>query len=787
MYEAFYGLREKPFNLTPDPKYLYLSDKHKEAFAHLLYGIKNRSGFVMLTGEIGTGKTTICRNLLNQLDAETKLSFIFNPPLSAIELLKKVNNEFGIDASGESTLDLVETLNRYLLEQATNGSSCVLVIDESQNLTPPVLEQIRLLSNLETDSEKLIQIILIGQPELGEKLELHELRQLNQRITARYHLKPLDEKETLQYIAYRIHVAGGRRKVQFDKKAVRAIYKHSGGVPRMINALSDRCLLIGYTKELRNITPGVVRQAYAEIRGERMRKGGHQAVRSLRHWLPSPTLALAIVVVALIVYMVMRPIDTLNEQLARMQPGPQAPINGLTTEAAAPAPAPVAVPLPQAPAPAPEPSPRANFVMALFGLSPTEALASAVDAVLGPWDAEPAQSPASELGAQQLAGFVAQQGVSAEILDVGMDELLAINLPAFVRVRLGANDLWLGLAGAEGGRLKLSTAPDETTLVDRSDFDAIYAREAVVPWRDPDPGQRALSRGTSGTAVADLKERLRRIGRLDSGNTSAAYDQATFDAVFQLQAETGMLVDGVAGKQVRLVLSGMLPESGAPTLDPARVAAAVPMSPEPEISPEPETAAEPEPEPVPTPVAEPAPEFSPAPAPPPVPEATSAPESAPEEEASAVTAEPLPEETPPETDAVVEPSPQAEADAEIDTDADINADINADIDADIDADTATDVEEVPADSVPGDETLETEPDVTLEPPTGEESSTDEAVPAEEPVEAPSAEAPAAPEALPAPALVQVMPLPDPTDTAASRKEGTEPLPVSAPLMQGGGA
>ena len=270
MYESFYGLRERPFNLTPDPKFLYLSEKHKEAFAHLLYGIRNRSGFVMISGEIGTGKTTLCRNLLNQLDSNTEVAFIFNPFLSAIELMKKINQEFGIESEADTVLELTEELNVHLLHSSALGKDCVLVIDEAQNLSPQVLEQIRLLSNLETDSEKLLQIILIGQPELVEKLSLRELRQLNQRITARYHLKSLSADETLQYVAYRIHVAGGRKRINFTKSAVKQVYKLSGGVPRMINALCDRTLLIGYTKEQHVISAKLVKQAAKEIRGEKI-------------------------------------------------------------------------------------------------------------------------------------------------------------------------------------------------------------------------------------------------------------------------------------------------------------------------------------------------------------------------------------------------------------------------------------------------------------------------------------------------------------------------------------
>jgi len=267
MYEAFYGLNEKPFNLTPDPRFLYLSSKHKEAFAHLLYGIRNRCGFVMVSGEIGTGKTTICRSLLKQLDPDTEVAFIFNPKLSPIELLQTINGDFGIDSKAETVRGLIDELNAHLLDRASKGKNCVLIIDEAQNLGTETLEQIRLLSNLETETEKLLQIVLIGQPELAAKLELTELRQLNQRITARYHLGMLSSDETLHYIAFRLRVAGGRKKLKFTRSAVRTVHRISRGTPRVINALCDRALLIGYTKETRNISPSIVRKAAAEIQG----------------------------------------------------------------------------------------------------------------------------------------------------------------------------------------------------------------------------------------------------------------------------------------------------------------------------------------------------------------------------------------------------------------------------------------------------------------------------------------------------------------------------------------
>ncbi|MGC9053719.1 MAG: ExeA family protein, partial [Candidatus Hydrogenedens sp.] len=268
MYESFYGLKEKPFSLTPDPKYLFLSEKHKEAFAHLLFGIKNRMGFIMVTGEIGTGKTTICRALLSQLDPDTELAFIFNPCLNPVELLKRILTEFGVQTKADTLLDLTDQLNEFLLSKSRQQKNCVLVIDEAQNLTPSVLEQIRLLSNLETEKEKLLQIVLIGQPELLDRLKLHELRQLNQRITARYHLNALDEQETRQYIAYRIHIAGGKKRIQFAPKAYKLIYKHSKGIPRLINSICDRALLVGYTREKKVIDQYIVKQALKELHGQ---------------------------------------------------------------------------------------------------------------------------------------------------------------------------------------------------------------------------------------------------------------------------------------------------------------------------------------------------------------------------------------------------------------------------------------------------------------------------------------------------------------------------------------
>ncbi len=677
MYEVFYGLREKPFNLTPDPKFLYLSDKHKEAFAHLLYGIKNHSGFVMLTGEIGTGKTTICRNLLNQLDPETDIAFIFNPALSAIELLKKINGEFGIDCAADTALELVDTLNQYLLDAAARGRNCVLVIDEAQNLTPPVLEQIRLLSNLETEKDKLLQIILIGQPELAEVLALKELRQLNQRITARYHLKPLTETETLQYIAYRLHVAGGRRKVQFDRKAVRAIYKFSRGVPRVTNAVCDRALLVGYTKEVRTITAAIVRAAAREIHGERVRSRRSVFSQFLRRLVPSPALLVAaVVLVGLIFYGIVRPLENLLEEVTTQNarpapaqtPSPPRPSTLETANASAPSTAPEAA--------AAQTSGRSDFITAMLDVEPATALQAASGALLSAWKLDPSATPPEDSSVQALTGFAARNNLSYEVLRPALEQLLAVNLPAFVKMRMGTKDLWIALAGVDGEQLRVTAAPEETVLAARQEFLAYYAAEAVVVWRDPNPAAQVLLPNTAGEPVARLKEALRRTGRLSPENTTAAYDAETAAAVSRLQADTGLLVDGRAGKQVRMVLTSWLPETPTPALRPLDVpvpephvqqtatvapqaADAAPTA-EPETPAAPEVAAEPAAETPPPAAAPPDDAFletAPSPSPP-----EPAPASLPEDKPMAGTPPAAPAETP---DAAPAPSAETSAPAEI--------------------------------------------------------------------------------------------------------------------------
>src|SRR5215470_962000 len=267
MYEEFYSFRDNPLRLTPDPNYLFLSTNHQEALGHLLFGVKEGSGVVVITGQIGAGKTTLLRTLVRNLDDHTIVAYIFNPALSAIELLQTINTELGLSSSSASKKELIDELNRFLLTQQAAQRRVVVIVDEAQDLEPAVLEQLRLLSNLETERVKLLQIILVGQPELRAILARPELAQLDQRVTLRWHLGPLSAEETVAYVRHRLRVAAATREaVHFTPAAFRLIYRFSHGIPRLINVLCHRALLVGFTREAREVGWEIIRQAMRELR-----------------------------------------------------------------------------------------------------------------------------------------------------------------------------------------------------------------------------------------------------------------------------------------------------------------------------------------------------------------------------------------------------------------------------------------------------------------------------------------------------------------------------------------
>ena len=266
MYNAFYGFRESPFNITPDPRFLFMSHRHREAYDHLLFGIRERKGFIQLTGEVGAGKTTLCRAVLEALGPSFRTALILNPALTANQMLRTILTELGL-APGRDRAANLGLLNRFLLQELAEGHDVVLLIDEAQDLSAELLEHVRLLSNLETDQRKLLQIALVGQPELRDMLDTTELRQLRQRITVRYHLSPLSRAETDAYIQYRLQVAGAGVHPNFDAWALRRIYRYSRGIPRLVNAVCDKTLLCGYVTGADRLSGSHVRRAIRELEG----------------------------------------------------------------------------------------------------------------------------------------------------------------------------------------------------------------------------------------------------------------------------------------------------------------------------------------------------------------------------------------------------------------------------------------------------------------------------------------------------------------------------------------
>lgn len=304
MYTSFFNLHENPFSLTPDPRYLYLSPQHREAMNHLIYGIHEKKGFILITGGVGTGKTTVCRAIIKKLDPSVQTALILNPFLSDIELLETILQSFRVRAGGmpRTKKNFVDALNGFLMENATEGRNAVVFIDEAQNLPRATLEQIRMLSNLETEREKLIQIVLVGQPELRDILASPTLRQINDRIMLRYHLEPLERADVKHYVEHRVSVAGGDGQLSFTDGAFDKIFEYSRGYPRRINAICDRALLVAYTENARTIEKKTIENAMEDM-SEGYMTGEQAAAPGGRRWLvPVLILVFAVLISAGVIY-----------------------------------------------------------------------------------------------------------------------------------------------------------------------------------------------------------------------------------------------------------------------------------------------------------------------------------------------------------------------------------------------------------------------------------------------------------------------------------------------------
>jgi general secretion pathway protein A len=558
MYLAFFGLNEKPFSITPDPRYLYLSERHAEAMAHLLYGINEAGGFVQLTGEVGTGKTTIVRSLLAQAPKNAEIALILNPKMTAPEFLLTICEELGIgvpDSATESLKDLVDILSQYLLRAHAGGRRVVLVVDEAQNLAPQVLEQVRLLTNLETNTQKLLQIILIGQPELRELLGRNELRQLAQRITGRYHLSPLSTEETTAYVRHRLRVAGATADI-FNRFALEEIYRLSCGVPRVINVICDRSLLGGYSQDRHRITGPLVRNAASEVFGKRFTPP----------WLPWAGTAAVAAMLAVGSFALWRlqpwgwvhtPAVTPVQHAAAKPPAPSSP-------AAIPATAPagtvhaVTAQAPPGPAVAPATEPIATLLAKHSVDTTTDAAFTTLFDLWGIHYTMDGTDPCTQATQHGLA-CLAERG--------SLGQLRLYNRPAIlILTDTGGGSHEVVLTGLDGEHASIDLGKS-THQVGAGELSTYWMGDYVMLWRPDAAPAHTLSPGMSGNGVLWLRRSLEKLaGVPDPGSPSNVYDAKLTSLVRQFQRNHRLTVDGVAGVRTQVALAGALASPGSPLL-----------------------------------------------------------------------------------------------------------------------------------------------------------------------------------------------------------------------------
>jgi general secretion pathway protein A len=506
VYAAWYGFAEKPFNLTPDPKFLYLSQRHAEAFAHLEFGHRERGGFILITGEVGTGKTTLARYFLGRLPETTATAVVLYPVLTAAELLKSTLDDLHAPASGTSLKDLVDSLHRFLLEARAKGRDVVLLIDEAQDLAPDVIEQIRLISNLETDTEKLIQIVLMGQSELRDLLARRELRQLAQRVTARYHLDPLSRAETEEYVRHRLTVAGGGGKVAFSQGAIEAVHRHSAGIPRLINLICDRSLLAGYVHGRREIDAAMVRRAASEVKGP----------PPARVWPRRLALAASALVLAAV----------LIGALALPRPG-----KDVGASSVAPA-SPLAT----------SPPPSLSAVSVLERSAASGETARFESRLLA------TPRPASlDAAVGRVAALWGESRLERTSFRTHFDQVRRLDLPAVLELfHPGRRETcFVALLSLDKERAVVGVGSEPPFSLPVAELDRLWTREALFLWRDPAGLQQDPARAQEWARAA-----LSRLG----------YGDDLGSAVGRFQQDAQLLPDGVVGSRTLMTLYSLGPD-----------------------------------------------------------------------------------------------------------------------------------------------------------------------------------------------------------------------------------
>lgn len=554
MYNDYFGFGTAPFSIAPNPHFLYMSERHREALAHLLYGIRSDGGFILLTGEVGTGKTTVCRCLLEQIPEDVDTAFILNPKLTADELLATACDDLGVPyPEGASIKALTDALNAFLLSSLEQGRKTVLIIDEAQNLSADVLEQLRLLTNLETNQRKLLQIILLGQPELLDMLEKKELRQLSQRITARFHLDALDSNDVASYIAHRIELAGGNPAL-FSGAAVKRVYQLSGGVPRLINLICDRALLGTYAESRLRVEAGVVEQAAKEIFGRERRARPPAPV-------PVAAAALAFLAVVTTLFMVYGPDEGQPEPAATVTNAKVNTANVGTDDADSEATAATAAD-----------SRDENETEAAATQTPAANTATEITASIRPLDVQPVDPLLAVEGDSSARDAVARLVATWDIPPSALNgdpcaavrdfrlscfrflgtfsDLENLNRPAVIKLTLAREEHYLTVSRIEGNVVTVLSGSGSYRLR-KQDILNTWDGEFTLLWRPP-PQYRLVSKGDSGGIVEQLSRQLSLVSETPVTRT---FDDTVEAQLKQFQLSVRLPPDGIAGERTWIHLN----------------------------------------------------------------------------------------------------------------------------------------------------------------------------------------------------------------------------------------
>lgn len=548
MYTSFFGLNEKPFSITPDPRYLFLSERHGEALAHLVYGVTESGGFIQLTGEVGTGKTTLVRSLLqNRMPSNADVAVVLNPQQSALEFVETICGELHVpvpEAKGSIKV-LIDALNRHLLAAHADGRRTILVVDEAQILTAEVLEQVRLLTNLETAKQKLLQIILIGQPELRELLARTDLRQLAQRVTGRYHLEPMSRDETAQYIEHRLKVAGALGEV-FDAGAKREVFRLSQGVPRLVNVICDRALLGAYSCEIRRINRRLIRRAATEVSGKRL------GAAWLRWAIPSIA-AIGVVILATGLWAVREQFRSDSDEIIA------SPVVVATASAEA---AIIAVDPPVIEV---EPEPGLDEQLQLA--ADMTGRESALMKLFELWQVE------YDGGPQTACSQAATLGMSCFFQRGSWSGLRQLDRPAILTLIDSNGDRHAAvLTAIDDGKADLSIGGVTVTHPVDSISDLWFGQYMLL-WKPPNAASVSLGPGVRNKNVIWLRQSL---GTINPNYASEPIDSDEFDAelekiVRHFQRDHRLNVDGLAGQQTQIIINSLLAVDGTPRLTVSRL------------------------------------------------------------------------------------------------------------------------------------------------------------------------------------------------------------------------